>query len=106
VLIFGTSGALLGGVVAQALRRRDSQANVLTCLAGCALATPFAVLFPLAPTPELPLALLAGLNFFAGLPFAGGYSSLHELTPNRMRVGGPVGQSACGRRDPGGHRGR
>jgi MFS family permease len=86
VLIFGTSGALLGGVVAQSLRRLHPQANVLTCVAGCALATPFALLFPLASTPGVALALLAGLNFFAGFPFAGGYSALQELTPNRMRA--------------------
>jgi MFS family permease len=87
VLLFGTSGALLGGLVANALRSRQiADANVLTFLAGCALATPFAVLFPLAPTPEISLVLLAGLNFFAGFPFAGGYAALQELTPNRMRA--------------------
>lgn len=86
VLVFGTSGALLGGVVAQHLRRRHPQANVLTCIAGCALATPFALLFPLATTPELSLVLLAGLNLFAGFPFAGGYSAIQEITPNRMRA--------------------
>jgi MFS family permease len=87
VLLFGTSGALLGGYVANHLRRRRiAQANVLACLAGCALAAPFAVLFPLATTPALSLALLAGLNFFAGFPFAGGYAALQELTPNRMRA--------------------
>ena len=30
--------------------------------------------------------LLAGLNFFAGFPFAGGYAAIQELTPNRMRA--------------------
>ena len=87
VLLFGTSGALLGGFVANTLRRRQiAQANVLTFLVGCALAAPFAVLFPLAPTPETSLMLLAGLNFFAGFPFAGGYAAIQELTPNRMRA--------------------
>ena len=87
VLLFGTSGALLGGFVSSYLRRRGvAQANVLTCLAGCALATPFALLFPLAPQPEVSLILLAGLNFFAGFPFAGGYAALQELAPNRMRA--------------------
>ena len=87
VLLFGTSGALLGGFVANALRRRHiAQTNVLTFLVGCALATPFAVLFPLASTPEASLTLLAGLNFFAGFPFAGGYAAIQELTPNRMRA--------------------
>lgn len=87
VLLSGTSGALLGGFVANALRRRqNAEANVLTFLLGCALATPCAVLFPLAPTPEMSLMLLAGLNFFAGFPFAGGYAAIQELTPNRMRA--------------------
>jgi MFS family permease len=44
------------------------------------------VLFPLASTPEASLTLLAGLNFFAGFPFAGGYAAIQELTPNRMRA--------------------
>jgi MFS family permease len=87
VLLFGTSGALLGGVVANSLRRRRiAEANVLTFLVGCGLAAPFAVLFPLASTPEASLLLLAGLNFFAGFPFAGGYAAIQELTPNRMRA--------------------
>lgn len=87
VLLFGTSGALLGGFVANALRRRQiAETNVLTFLVGCGLATPFAVLFPLASTPEASLMLLAGLNFFAGFPFAGGYAAIQELTPNRMRA--------------------
>jgi MFS family permease len=87
VLLFGTSGALLGGFFANYLRRRRfAEANVLTCLAGCALATPFALLFPLASTPDVSLMLLAGMNFFAGFPFAGGYAALQELTPNRMRA--------------------
>jgi MFS family permease len=87
VLLFGTSGALLGGLASNYLRRRRiAQANVLTCLAGCALATPFALLFPLAARPEMSLMWLAGLNFFAGFPFAGGYAALQELAPNRMRA--------------------
>jgi MFS family permease len=87
VLVFGTSGALLGGFVANYLRRRRiAAANVYSSLAGCALAAPFAVLFPLVSTPTMSLALLAGLNFFAGFPVAGGYASLQELTPNRMRA--------------------
>jgi MFS family permease len=87
VLLFGTSGALLGGFVANGLRRRQiAEANVLTFLVGCGLATPFAVLFPLASTPDASLMLLGGLNFFAGFPFAGGYAALQELTPNRMRA--------------------
>ena len=87
VLLFGTSGALLGGFFANALRRRRiAEANVLTCLVGCALATPFAVFFPLTATPGVSLGLLAGLNFFAGFPFAGGYAAIQELTPNRMRA--------------------
>ncbi len=53
VLVFGTSGALLGGFVANHLRRRRiAEANVYSSLAGCALAAPFAVLFPLVSTPR------------------------------------------------------
>ncbi len=67
-------------------RRRIAEANVYSSLAGVALAAPFAVLFPLAATPTASLVLLAGMNFFAGFPFAGGYAALQELTPNRMRA--------------------
>ena len=87
VLVFGTLGALTGGLFANRLRRRGfADANVRTIRFGFFALTPFALLFGLAPDPYLALALVAGMNFFAGFPFAGGYAAVQELTPNRMRA--------------------
>jgi MFS family permease len=87
VLIFGTAGALAGGVFAGFLKRRGRlDANARTTQLGFVALAPFAILFALAPTPFQALALVAGMNFFAGFPFAAGYAALQELTPNRMRA--------------------
>jgi MFS family permease len=87
VLVFGTAGAVAGGLFAGYLKRigRTDANAFATQLAFIALA-PFAIFFALAPNPYLALALMAGMNFFAGFPFAAGYAAIQELTPNRMRA--------------------
>jgi MFS family permease len=87
VLLFGVSGALAGGFCANRLRRKGhADANARAIQYGLLALLPFAVLFPLANDPYLSLLLIAGMNFFAGFPFAGAYAALQELTPNRMRA--------------------
>ena len=87
VISCGTGGALLGGFVASALRRRGhDRANLLTAMFGFCALIPTTVLFPLMPTPELSLVLIGLMNFFAGFNFGGGLAALQELTPNRMRA--------------------
>ncbi len=87
VLICGTTGALLGGIVAGHLRRRGvADANLRTALAGLLCVVPFAVSYPLVSSPITTIILIGGMNFCAGFPFAGGYAALQELTPNRLRA--------------------
>lgn len=87
VLVCGVAGALCGGFLAAALRKRHIEgANLRVALAGFVLLTPFAVLYPLVADAGVALALVGGYNFFAAMPFGGGYAALQELTPNRMRA--------------------
>lgn len=87
VLIFGTAGAVAGGLFAGRLKRSGrADANARTMQLGFIALAPFAFLYALAATPFQALALVAGMNFFAGFPFAAGYAALQELTPNRMRA--------------------
>ncbi len=87
VLVFGTAGTLAGGWFAGRLKRNGrADALARTTQLACVALAPFAVFYALAPTPYQALALVAGMNFFAGFPFAAGYAAIQELTPNRMRA--------------------
>lgn len=86
VLVFGTAGALCGGLFAGTLRRRGwVDANIRASLLGFVLLVPFAVAYPLVSSPWAAVTLVAGYNFFAGFPFGGGYAAIQEITPGRMR---------------------
>lgn len=87
VLICGGSGALLGGLLTSRLRRRGmARANLEIGLWAFGVATVCAVLYPMAPTPEGALALIGAMTFVAAAPIGGGYATLQEITPPRMRA--------------------
>ncbi len=87
VLVFGTAGALAGGWLAAALRRRGrADANMLSAMIGAALLLPAYVAAPLAPNGQLALACLALVNFAAAIPFGGGYAAIQEATPAAIRA--------------------
>jgi MFS family permease len=87
VLICGAAGALAGGLLASALRRRGVEgANLKASLAGFLLAAPLAIAFPLAPSPWVALTLIGLMVFCGGLPSGGGYAALQEATPARLRA--------------------
>lgn len=87
VLVCGAAGALCGGLLASALRRRGSaRANLFASLGGFLVVTPLAIAFPLVPTAGEALALIGTMNFCAGLTFGGGYAALQERTPPAMRA--------------------
>lgn len=87
ILICGGSGALAGGLIASALKRRGvARANLKASLGGFLLVTPLAIAFPLMPTPWAALAVIGAMVFCAGLPSGGGYATLQEITPPRMRA--------------------
>ncbi len=87
VFFCGTSGALIGGFVASWLQGRGiARGNLWAAVVGFTVLIPITIAFPLMPTPELALALIGAMNFFAGFNFGGGLATLQELTPNRMRA--------------------
>jgi MFS family permease len=86
VLVCGAAGALVGGAIASAARRRHGRGNLLASLGGFLLVTPLAIVFPLSPSPVLALGLIGALVFCAGLTFGGGYAALQEATPPTMRA--------------------
>ncbi len=86
LLLFGTSGAVCGGWVADLLRRRgyvDAALRVTIVVA--ALIGPVATLMPLMPTAELalvPLAMLSALLFAFGALVP---TAFQLVTPNELR---------------------
>lgn len=89
LLVFacGTTGALTGGLFASKLSRMGRErGNLEAAILGFAMLIPLTVGFPLMPTPVLALAMIGGMNFFAGFNFGGGLAALQELTPNTMRA--------------------
>lgn len=87
VFFCGTSGALIGGMVASMLSRRGrKRGNLEAALIGFSLLLPLTIGFPLMPTPFLALAAIGGMNFFAGFNLGGGLAALQGLTPNAMRA--------------------
>ena len=87
VFFCGTSGALVGGLVASELSRRGrKRGNLEAAIIGFSVLIPLTIGFPLMPTPFLALAAIGGMNFFAGFNFGGGLAALQGLTPNSMRA--------------------
>jgi MFS family permease len=86
-LVFGSSGVVVGGWLADRLHARGySDANLRTALIGGLGALPMGLMFPLAPTPMLSLALIAPLMFFGTMPFGAGTALIPILAPARLRA--------------------
>lgn len=86
ILLSAPAGVLLGSVLAQRLRPdhpADASVRVGTIAAFSAILP--AVLFPMAPSPWLALALLGLTQFIISLPFGVAPAALHEVTPNEYR---------------------
>lgn len=87
VALCGACGAVSGGAVASWLKRRGvALANPLSAMFAFVALVPVTIAFPLVPTATLALLLIAVMNYFAGFTFGGGYASMQEITPNRMRA--------------------
>jgi MFS family permease len=86
-LVFGTSGVVAGGWLANRLHERGYQdANLRTALIGGIVAMPMGVLFPLLPNPYLGLGCIAVLMFFGTMPFGAGTAVIPILAPARLRA--------------------
>jgi MFS family permease len=87
LLIASTGGVFAGGFIASELMRRGiAAANVIVAVVAGLLAIVFAVAYPLVPSGQFALILLAPALFFAAMPFGCGTATLPLVTPNRLRA--------------------
>ena len=87
LLVFGTSGVVSAGWIADALRRRGyADANLRVIVIGALCATPFGIAAPLVDNVWLALALMAPFTFLWSLPHGIAPAALQPITPNRMRA--------------------
>lgn len=85
-VVFGVSGVVSGGVLADWLRARGHyDSNIRAGLISAACVIPFIVLFPLVEDKQLSLMLLAPVIFFGTMPYGTGPTALPLLVPNRLR---------------------
>jgi MFS family permease len=87
-LTAGPLGVLLGGWVAERLRRHGYEdALMRTCLGGAVVfLIPASILTPLMPTGQLALALLVPLSIGGAWVTATGAAALQMIAPNQMRA--------------------
>lgn len=87
LLIFGTSGVVGAGWMADALRRRGyTDANLRVIMIGALCSTPFGVAAFMVDNIWLALALMAPFTFLWGLPHGIAPAALQPVTPNQMRA--------------------
>lgn len=87
ILIFGTSGMLIGGMIADRLRNRGDTAGALTAAVRIAIVlVPFAVIGPLLPSPWLVIAALAPVLLLTSAAFGMALTALQLATPPQLRA--------------------
>lgn len=85
-VVAGSCGVLLGGLASDALLKRGhTDARLRATLFAALGALPFAIAFPLAPSPALSLALVAGMVFFTSTISTAGSTGVQDLALPRMR---------------------
>jgi len=86
ICILGTIGIVTGGKLADWLVRRGfDDANLRVGLIGAIVWLPLGILYPLMPTGELALALLAPTIFLTSMPVGVAAAAIQEMMPNVMR---------------------
>jgi MFS family permease len=86
VLCTAPFGLLIGSYLSEWFTRKGyADSNMRVTLIGIALSSPCAALFPLMPTPELAVAMLALQFFFAMFVPGPLNAALQIITPNQMR---------------------
>ena len=86
IVLFGTSGVVAGGWLADKLTERGIRnGRMLVCAVTALVAMPFTLAYPLMSDPYWALLTLCPSTFFATFSTGAGPSALQELMPNQMR---------------------
>jgi MFS family permease len=86
LLTFAPLGLVCGGVLAEHFAKRGhADANWRVVLIATVAVVPFSILFPLMPTAEASLALMAVNTFLGSLGPGPQNAALQTITPNPMR---------------------
>jgi MFS family permease len=87
VSIFGAGGVALGGWLADLVAARGQRdAGLRIAVYATLAAIPLAIAFPLAPSMEVSLAIVAALAVLGAAPFGPGVSVLPIVSPPRMKA--------------------
>ena len=87
ILLFGTSGMLIGGLITDRLRNRGDKAGALTAAVRIAIAlVPLAAIGPLLPSPWLVIAALAPVLLLTSAAFGMALTALQLATPPQFRA--------------------
>ena len=87
LLVFGSAGIMVGGLLSGRLRARGHQdSNLRVGMISALAVIPFGVAAPLMPTAALSLALYCLFIFCGAMPYGCAAAALQEITPNRMRA--------------------
>jgi MFS family permease len=86
VTVFGASGIVAGGRIADLMSRRGkSDATLRVGLVAAIASVPLGLLFPLMPTATTAAVVLAPTVFFLSMPFGVAPAGIQEIMPNSMR---------------------
>jgi MFS family permease len=87
LLLLGTSGSVIGGVIADWMYRRGRKdATLRTALYTTLLALPFALAMPLVEDARVAIALLAPVTFLLSAPIGLSAAAIQLMTPNHLRA--------------------
>lgn len=85
-LLFGATGVLIGGALADYLGRRHEDGHLRTLFIGVLLIGPAYSLFPLMPEPELSVLMLMPAALGGGILQTTGVVMMMTVCPNQMRA--------------------
>jgi MFS family permease len=86
ILVFGSTGIIAGGWLADTLAERGRQdATLRVGIIAAVGMTPFAIMAPLMPSASGVLMLYCPLMFFSSFGFGAAAAALQLITPNEMR---------------------
>lgn len=87
LLVFGTSGAVAGGWIADLMHSRGvKNAPIKTSILVSAIALPFAIAMPLVSNDTLSLIMLAPTTFLLSSPVGLSAAAIQTITPSAMRA--------------------